>query len=130
MEGVLKISARSEMDIIDITDKVSAIVNESNVKDGICLVFCKGSTGAIIINESESGLLEDLKDSLKKLAPEGGHRHPDNAHSHIRAAILGQGESVPVKDGDLFLGAWQNIFLVNLDTKPREREVIVQVVGD
>jgi secondary thiamine-phosphate synthase enzyme len=109
---------------------VSRVVEKSGVKEGICLVFVPGATGAVVINENEPDLLEDFKKILEKLVPEEGYKHPHNAHSHLRAILLGPGETIPVSGGKLVLGTWQSIFLVNLDAGPREREVIVKVLGE
>ncbi len=99
------------------------------IKDGICIVFCPGSTGAIIINEDDAMLLEDLKKKLSEIAPENEiYQHPDNAHSHIRACLLGSSKTIPVKNGELVLGTWQDILFYECDTKPRDREIIVKFI--
>jgi len=130
MQSILRVSSRAGPDLLDITGQVSRVVEKSGIKEGICLVFVPGATGAVVINENEPDLLEDFRETLRKLVPEGGHKHPHNAHSHLRAMLLGLGETIPLEGGKLVLGTWQSIFLVNLDAGPREREVAVRVLGE
>lgn len=130
MEEVLSFSTNAGPDLVDITGQVQGAVDKSGVKEGICLVFVPGATGAIVINESEPSLMEDFRKILEELVPEGGYKHPHNAHSHIRSLLLGPGETVPVREGKLVLGTWQSIFLANLDTGARERRVVVKVLGE
>ena len=130
MQRILRVSTRAGPDLVDITGQVSRVVEKSGVKEGICLVFVPGATGAVVINENEPDLLEDFKKILEKLVPEEGYKHPHNAHSHLRSLILGPSETIPVQAGKLVLGTWQSIFLVNLDAGPREREVVVRVLGE
>lgn len=132
----LRFSTEGEIDLVDITHEVERIVEESGgVQNGQVLVFVPGATGgAIITIEHESGLLEDFKRALKELIPKGaGYLHDridDNAHSHLRASLLGASECFPVVDGRLVRGGtWQQIFFVELDVRPRHRRVVVQVIG-
>ncbi|WP_297514277.1 secondary thiamine-phosphate synthase enzyme YjbQ [Thermococcus sp.] len=130
----LRFSTRGEIDLVDITAEVERVVEESGIQNGIALVFVPGATGAIVTIEHESGLLEDFKRALMELIPKGkGYLHDridDNAHSHLRATLLGASECFPVVDGRLVRGTWQQIFFVELDVRPRHRRVIVQVVGE
>ncbi|AIU69062.1 hypothetical protein TEU_01185 [Thermococcus eurythermalis] len=130
----LHFSTRGEIDLVDITRDVERIVEESEIENGQVLVFVPGATGAIVTIEHESGLLEDFKRALKELIPKGrGYLHDridDNAHSHLRATLLGASECFPVADGRLVRGTWQQIFFVELDVRPRHRRVIVQVIGE
>ncbi len=130
----LRFSTRGEIDLVDITAEVERVVEESGIKNGHVLVFVPGATGAIVTIEHESGLLEDFKRTVRELIPRGrGYLHDridDNAHSHLRATLLGASECFPVVDGKLIRGTWQQIFFVELDVRPRHRRVIVQVVGD
>jgi secondary thiamine-phosphate synthase enzyme len=130
----LRFSTRGEIDLVDITREVENTVEESGIENGLCLVFVPGATGAIVTIEHESGLLEDFKRALKELIPKGrGYLHDridDNAHSHLRATLLGASECFPVVDGRLVRGTWQQIFFVELDVRPRRRRVIVQVMGE
>ncbi|WP_297550605.1 secondary thiamine-phosphate synthase enzyme YjbQ [Thermococcus sp.] len=130
----LRFSTRGEIDLVDITAEVERVVEESGIENGHVLVFVPGATGAIVTIEHESGLLEDFKRILRELVPKGrGYLHDridDNAHSHLRATLLGASECFPVVDGKLIRGTWQQIFFVELDVRPRHRRVIVQVVGE
>jgi len=130
----LRFSTRGEIDLVDITRDVERIVEESGIENGQVLVFVPGATGAIVTIEHESGLLEDFKRALKELIPNGnGYLHDridDNAHSHLRATLLGASECFPVVNGRLVRGTWQQIFFVELDVRPRHRRVVVQVMGE
>lgn len=129
-----KISTKGFNDIIDITDQVSRILEKSGVKDGICLISCPGSTCGITTLEYESGLIEDLKRALDKIAPmntdyEHCKKWGDcNGFSHVRSALLKPFLAVPIENGKLLLGSWQNIAFLDFDNRPREREIIVKVV--
>jgi secondary thiamine-phosphate synthase enzyme len=130
----LRTEARDE--IIDITDGVQKIVSGSEIRQGVACVFVAGSTAAITTVEYEPGLVSDLHDAMDRLYPKGEdyehHRRwgDGNGHSHVRAAMIGPSLAVPVVDGSLLLGTWQQIVFMELDNKPRTREVHVQVVGD
>ncbi|NJE29888.1 YjbQ family protein [Thermococcus sp. 18S1] len=130
----LRFQTKGEIDLIDITREVEGIVEESGIENGQVLVFVPGATGAIVTIEHESGLLEDFKRALRELVPKGkGYLHDridDNAHSHLRATLLGASECFPVVEGRLVRGTWQQIFFVELDVIPRHRRVIVQVMGE
>ena len=121
-------------DVIDITDKVSKIVEKSNVKDGICLISCPGSTCGITTIEYESGLIEDLKKALERIAPmsedyEHCKKWGDcNGFSHIRSALLKPFLAVPIENGELILGTWQQIVFLDFDNRPREREILVKII--
>ncbi len=115
----------------DLTDKVRGIIRNSEFDAGICVVFCPGSTAAIVLNENDPTLLKDLANVLETLASEKKMwHHADNAYSHIRAALLGPDAALPVDNGKLVLGEWQQILLYEADVNPRQREVIVTVVGE
>ncbi|WP_372883579.1 secondary thiamine-phosphate synthase enzyme YjbQ [Pyrococcus kukulkanii] len=127
---VVRITTSKEVEIIDITEKVREIVRKSGVEDGIVVVFTRHTTAGIIINENESGLISDLEKTLEKLIPKGaGYSHDridNNAHSHLRAIILGSSVVIPVENGRLALGTWQSVLFVELDG-PRTREIYVKV---
>ncbi len=128
VECAIRTRARHEM--VDITDSVMDAVKQSGVADGICLVYVPHATAAVVINENaDPNVCQDILEALAGLIPAGRWRHDrsdDNADAHIKAAILGPGESVPVHGGRLMLGTWQRIMLVELDG-PRERRVLVTV---
>jgi secondary thiamine-phosphate synthase enzyme len=115
----------------DLTDKVQAAVKASEIESGICVVFCLGSTAAIILNENDPTLIKDLKGVLEKIASEKKMWfHAENAHSHIRAMLLGPDASLPVEGGRLMLGQWQSVLLYEADIAGRNRQITVTVVGD
>ena len=121
-------------DMADITDKVRKFVKESGVREGAVLVFNVGSTGAITTIEYEPGLRKDFPRIMDKIAPYGEHYEhhktwgDDNGSSHVKASIVGPSIVVPFKDGELLLGTWQQIVVVNFDTRPRRRKVILQIL--
>jgi len=129
----LRTAARDE--IIDVTDKVQEIVTRTKVKDGLACVFVVGSTAAVTTVEHEPGLVADMHAAMERLYPRGmdyeHHRRwgDGNGHSHIRASFVGPSLTVPVVDGRLLLGTWQQIVFMEFDNKPRTRELAVQVVG-
>jgi len=126
----IKLKIKSQ-DFFDITDKVESIVKRSKIQNGICTIFSVGGTSSVLINENEPMLIQDLKDCLEKIASEEKiYHHAENAYSHIRAALVGGSQTVPVKDGDIILGTWQSIMIANFDVDDREREVVVTVVGE
>jgi secondary thiamine-phosphate synthase enzyme len=120
----------------DLTDDVAQIVNDSRVRVGTVNVFNVGSTGAIGMIEFEPGLQKDLPTMLDKLFPpsrEYGHEqawHDGNGHSHLQATMLGPSVTVPIKDGKLVLGTWQQVFHLECDIKPRQRTIVITVMGD
>jgi secondary thiamine-phosphate synthase enzyme len=132
----INIRTKGEVDIIDITSEIQDIVTKSKVKNGLVCVFIPGSTGAITTIEYEPGLMQDLPRALEVLAPKDIYYkhhetwHDDNGHSHVRASLIGGSETFPVRDGKLIHGTWQQVVFVELDTRPRNRNIIVQIVGD
>ncbi len=132
-----KINVKIKKDeIVDITEEVKNSVKESKLKNGIATVFVVGSTAAISTMEYEPGLLKDIPKALERIAPsdiEYAHHetwHDNNGKSHVRATLIGPGIVIPFVDEKLTLGTWQQIILMNLDTTDREREIIVQVIGE
>jgi len=122
-------------DVIDITLKVESVIGKSNISNGIAAVFVPGSTAGITTIEYEPGVVEDLKKAIERLVPQNIHydhnaRWGDgNGFAHVRAALLGPSLSIPIVDGDLQLGTWQQIVLIDFDNRPRTREVAIQIVG-
>jgi len=126
----LHFNTAGEIDVVNITGMVEKAVKDSGIRNGLVTVFIPGATGAITTIEFEPNLVQDFKDILEKLIPKTGrYRHPVNGHSHLRASILGPSLSVPVADGNLILGTWQQIVFVELDVRPRSRRLIVQIIG-
>lgn len=132
----IKIHSKGENDIIDITGDVEKVVQDSNIKSGTVTVFVSGSTGALTTIEFEPGLKKDFPDMLERLAPkdiEYGHEqmwHDGNGHSHVKASLVGPSITVPFTDGELLLGTWQQIVFIELDTKSRNRTLVLQVIGE
>ncbi|MGD0950381.1 MAG: secondary thiamine-phosphate synthase enzyme YjbQ [Candidatus Binatia bacterium] len=130
MQSEFRIRSHRKYEMLDITERVAEIVRQSKMAEGICSVYVTHATAAIVINESyDPNVCEDVLDALGKLIPEGVWRHDrvdNNAAAHIKSAILGPGEVIPVRDGKLLLGTWQAIMLVELDG-PRDRRVVVTV---
>jgi secondary thiamine-phosphate synthase enzyme len=130
MQRDLTYSSRQKYETIDLTADVARIVAEAGIEEGTCAVFVPHATAAIVINENDDpNLCTDLLDALGELVPEGVWRHDrvdNNGAAHIKAAILGPSETIPVRAGRLLLGTWQAIMLVDLDG-PRQRRVIVTV---
>lgn len=125
----------SETDIIDITSKVVLNMESSEVANGTINLFVPGSTAALTTIEFESGVINDLKKAIERLAPrEDYYEHNErwgdgNGYSHVRAALLGPSLSIPVVNGILSLGTWQQIVLLDFDNRPRERNIIQQIIG-
>jgi len=122
-------------DVLDLTPEVRRAVVESGIGEGQVTVFVVGSTAAVTTIEFEPGLRRDLPELLDRLVPPGRYHHDatwgdGNGHSHLRAALLGPSLSVPVLDGEPALGTWQQVVLVDLDVRPRRREVVIQVTGE
>jgi len=129
------ISTKGFNDIIDITEKVSEIVKNSKVKEGICLISCPGSTCGITTIEAEPNLIADFKEFLEKLVPSNRpYRHDrtweeKNAPAHIKSALIKPFLTVPIENGKLVLGQWQQIVLIDFDNRPREREILMKVIS-
>ncbi|RLD16906.1 MAG: YjbQ family protein [Caldiserica bacterium] len=132
----IEFSTKRELDIVDITDKVRERVSISGIKEGIINIFVPGATGAITTIEYEPGLISDFKEILKELIPERESwkhnlSHSDmNAHSHLRASIIGPSLTVPVEDGRPVLGIWQQIVFVELDVRARRRRLEIRIIGE
>ncbi|OQX94880.1 secondary thiamine-phosphate synthase enzyme [candidate division KSB1 bacterium 4572_119] len=132
----IPISTKGFNDIIDITQDVAVTIQKSSVESGTITVFVSGSTAGITTIEYEPGLLKDLPEAFEKLAPQrkGYHHdatwHDGNGFSHVRAAMLGCSLTVPFKDSRLLLGTWQQIVVIDFDNRSRNREIVVQIMGE
>ncbi len=130
------VSTRGQGDAHDITRVGAAALADSGLRAGVATVFVVGSTAAVTTIEFEPGAIADLNRVFEMLAPrDGEYRHhlrwgDDNGSSHVRAALLGPSVTIPFVGGKLALGTWQQILLLEFDTQPREREIIVQLVGE
>ena len=132
----IDVKTDGEVDIADITRDIQKIVSKSEMKNGLVCVFVPGSTGTLTTIEYEPGLMKDLPKALERIAPKKEYYnhhetwHDDNGHSHIRASIMGPSVTIPIKNGKLLHGTWQQIVFVELDTRSRNRNLIVQIVGE
>jgi len=130
------IDTRGEVDIIDLTNKIREIVERSGVKEGLVNIFSPGSTCAISTIEYEPGLLRDLPNILERIAPkdleyEHHKRWGDyNGHSHIRATLIKSSFTAPISGGRIVLGTWQQVVFIELDVRPRNRRIIVSIIGE
>ncbi|MFC1753096.1 secondary thiamine-phosphate synthase enzyme YjbQ [Thermoproteota archaeon] len=127
----LTVSTRKREDIIDITSEVDGLIAESGTKEGICNIYVPHATAAITVNENaDPNVGQDILDFLKKNVPEGIWKHDridGNADSHIKSSIIGPSETVPIKEGKLALGKWQDLFLCDFDG-PRKRKIIITII--
>ena len=134
--ATIQLNTKGFTDIIDITGRVESIVSSSNIINGSVTVFCKGSTGTITTIEFESGVVKDLQKAIEKIAPSNipydhDRRWGDgNGFSHVRAALMKPSLSIPLIEGKMTLGTWQQIVFIDFDNRPRERSIIVQVIGE
>jgi len=123
-------------DILDITEEAAAAVSSTGLQDGTITIFSPSATSALTTIEYEPGCLSDLRRLFDEIVdPERHYAHnarwgDGNGHSHVRAALLGPSLTVPFVDGRLTLGTWQQIIFVDFDTRPRERELVAQVIGE
>ncbi len=122
---------KGEIELIDLTGKVHDVVHRSGIKNGLIHVFAPHATGVLILTEHEPSLDRDVKDFLEKIIPkDGGYRHPSNAHSHLRSMLLSPDKTLPVIDGQAVFGTWQSLVFVETDVYPRQRTIIMQVLGE
>jgi len=132
----ISVSTQAGTAVADITEDVKERVAQSGVVDGVVTVFVPGATGAVTTIEYEPGLVHDLAEYFDRTIPEDIHYqheerwHDENGHSHIRASLLGPSICVPFKDTRLLLGTWQQIVFVDFDVRARERELIIQIMGE
>jgi secondary thiamine-phosphate synthase enzyme len=133
---VINLSTRGHADVHDLTERVEAAIARSGIRNGLACVFTPSSTSALTTIEFESGAVEDLCLALERLAPsQAEYRHnlrwgDGNGHAHLRAALLGPSLCLPVVDGRLVRGTWQQVVFLDFDVRPRSREIRVQVIGD
>jgi secondary thiamine-phosphate synthase enzyme len=133
--GLLKLETEGEGQIVDLTQGVLAVVRQSGVEHAVVSVFVTGSTAAVTTMEYEPGGVQDLQETLERIVPRArDYAHnvmngDDNAHAHLRASLVGPSETIPLVGGRLVLGTWQQVVLIDFDTRPRRREVHVQVLS-
>jgi len=132
----VSVSTRGDSHMIDLTASVQEVVRRHGFREGHALVFVSGSTAGLTTVEFEPGLQQDLPAALERLAPRGiAYAHEetwndDNGHSHVRASLVGPSLTVPFAGGRLLLGTWQQVVLIDFDTRPRRRDVVVQLDGE
>jgi secondary thiamine-phosphate synthase enzyme len=132
----IKVKSKGENDIIDITNNLQRCIDESGLNNGICCVFVPGSTGTISTIEFEPGLQQDFPRALEVVAPKHEYYahhetwHDDNGRSHVKATLMGPGLTIPFQEKHLIHGTWQQVVFIELDTSPRSRTLIVQLVGE
>ncbi|MEW6511675.1 MAG: secondary thiamine-phosphate synthase enzyme YjbQ [Bacteroidota bacterium] len=130
------LSTKGFSDVIDLTPQVESWLATTAVRDGTLTLFVHGSTAGITTIEHESGAIADLKGAIERMAPQGiTYAHDDrwgdgNGFAHVRAALLGPSLSIPLVNGSLALGTWQQIVVVDFDNRPRRREIIAQLIGE
>ena len=133
--GLLRLSTQGDGDIVDLTEGVRCVLQQSQADRGVVTVFVTGPTAAVTAMEYEPGGVRDLQATLERLVARAGDyehnrlNHDTNAHAHLRAAIVGPSESIPFAGGALALGTWQQVVLLDFDDRPRERTVSVNVVS-
>jgi secondary thiamine-phosphate synthase enzyme len=133
----IQVRTKGNCDIIDITPQAAELIAESGVSNGTITLFNIGSTAGITTTEYEPGLVKhDIKAAFEKIAPANGRYvheetwHDDNGHAHVSSSLLGPSLVVPVVEGQLTLGTWQQIILVDFDTRPRSRTIVCQIIGE
>lgn len=132
----IKLSTRFHGEMHDLSDSVQKIVSGSGITTGMVNVSVVGSTASVSTIEFEPGLKRDLPELLDRLIPPSrsyGHEqawHDGNGHSHLQATLMGPSVTLPISEGKLVVGTWQQVFLIELDAKPRNREVVVTVYGE
>ena len=132
----LKLQTKGLDHMIDITGKVSEAVEKSKIKSGIVTVFIVGSTGSVSTIEYEPGLIKDIKDAGERIAPSNVEYAHDatwgdaNGYSHLRSTVIGTSLTVPFVDGQMTLGTWQQIVVIDHDNRARSREVVLQIIGE
>jgi secondary thiamine-phosphate synthase enzyme len=132
----VRISTRGDAEVVDITERVAAIVEKHGFSEGHALVFVTGSTAGLTTVEFEPGLVRDLPELFERIAPQGARYHHEetwhdgNGHSHVRASLLGPSLTMPFSGGKLLLGTWQQIVLIDFDNRRRQRDVVVQLTGE
>jgi secondary thiamine-phosphate synthase enzyme len=132
----IQINTLGGVQIIDITNEVQELLATSNLNEGLATVFIPGSTATVTTIEYEPGLIADLKKALDRIAPRDEHYehdqrwHDGNGHSHVRAAFLKPSVAIPFSNNTLMLGTWQQLVFIELDVRPRNRTIVVQLIGD
>ena len=132
----IRIRTDSDRRLIDVTGKIQSELEECGIEDGMVLIFVPGATGALSTIEYEPGLQRDFPELMERLIPEKNVYHHNetwgdgNGHSHLRATLIGPSLTVPIRDGQLVLGRWQQVIFLDFDNRPRDRRLVVQFMGE
>lgn len=132
----IECNTQGNADMLDLTSEVHTAVQQAGLEEGIVTIFTPSSTSGLTTIEFESGALDDLRRALDEIAPQDAEYrhnlrwHDGNGHSHLRAAIMGPSLTIPVHDGRLTLGTWQQVLFIDFDIRPRRRKIVVQMIGD
>ncbi len=132
----IQIRSKGENDMLDLTEQISEFIGSSGISNGIVTIFVSGSTGSITTIEFEPGLVKDFPEMLSRIAPKDldyGHEqmwHDGNGHSHVKASLVGPSLTVPFSNGEMLLGTWQQIVFLELDTRARTRNLVLQIIGE
>ena len=133
--GTINLKTKGNTDIFNLTHEVSIFIENANIKEGNVLLFVPGSTGAITTIEFESGVLDDLKQAIERLIPKNiPYKHDlrwgdGNGYSHVRASFFGPSLTIPLINGKMLLGTWQQIVFIDFDNRPRDRKILIQIIG-
>jgi secondary thiamine-phosphate synthase enzyme len=126
-----RFSTEGEISFIDLSDDVVQDVEQSGIKNGVVHVYAPHATGVLVLTENDPTLLNDIKRFLEELAPKrGNYQHPSNAHSHLRSLLLPPDKTLPIIEGKVEFGTWQSLMFIETDVYPRERTIIIQVMGE
>ncbi len=129
-------STKGENDMMDITEEIQRIVSKSKINEGIICIFVPGSTGSLTTIEFEPGLQKDFPEAMNKIAPKNKHYahhetwHDDNGRSHVKASLIGPSITIPIHQGKIIHGTWQQITFIDFDTRSRNRKIIIQIIGE
>ena len=130
----IQVSTKGRRDVIDITHNISDVISRNKVKNGIIVIFVPGSTAALTTIEYEPGLKQDIDEYLERIFPYSAdyHHHntwhDDNGAAHLQASLIGPSITVPIAEGRLTIGTWQQVVLIDCDTRPRKRDLVAQII--
>ncbi|MCX8012022.1 MAG: secondary thiamine-phosphate synthase enzyme YjbQ [Desulfobacterota bacterium] len=133
---IIRCHTSGNTDVIDLTPQVAEVLRNSGIREGVVFLFISGSTAALTTIEYEQGVINDLIQAIEKIVPKNiSYQHnlrwgDGNGYSHVRASLIGPSLNIPVANKKLLVGAWQQIVLLDFDNRPREREVVVQIIGN
>ena len=136
INDTVRVDSRGNNDMIDVTERLTLLLSRHKLKTGQMLVFVPGSTAGLTTIEFEPGLKQDFAAMMERIGPRAAHYHHEetwndgNGHSHVRASLLGPSLTIPFGEGRLLLGTWQQVVLIDFDTRPRNRAIAVQLLGE